>query len=57
MHRSRKWSDTYLIGFVPQSGVVWEGIWSVAEVNNSERGIEITETEVNTLLVPNLSGT
>ena len=57
MHRSRKWSDTYLIGFVPQSGVVWEGIWSVAEVNNSERGIEITETEVNTLLVPNFSGT
>ena len=55
--RPRKWSDRYLIGFVPQSGVVWEGIWSVAEVNNSERGIEITETEVNTLLVPNFSGT
>ena len=25
-------------------------------VNNSERGIEPTETEVNTLLVPNFSG-
>ena len=39
---------------MPQSGVVWEGIWSVAEVNNWERGIEPTETKVNTLLVPNI---
>ena len=31
--RSRKWSVTYRIGFVPYFGVVWSPIQAVAEVN------------------------
>ena len=35
--RSRKWSVTYRIGFVPYFGVVWTPIQAVAEVNKLEQ--------------------
>ena len=38
---------TYRIGFVPHFGAVLTPIRIVAEVNNYEREMEPTETEVN----------
>ena len=32
---------------MPHFGVVRTGIWTIAEVTNSKRGLESTETEVN----------
>ena len=45
--RSPRWSVTYRIGSVPQFGAKLTPIRTVAEVNKQERGMKLTEPEVN----------
>ena len=37
------------VWFLPYFSAVWTPIWPVAEVSKKERGLEATETEVNTV--------
>ena len=45
--RSRKWSITYQIGFVPYFGAVRKTFRTIAEVNNQERELGPTAMEVS----------